>query len=68
MGKIYDVPLSQKYILNIEEAAEYFGIGQKKIRQIVENNETADFVFKNGNRTQIKRKKFEQFIDRTSSV
>lgn len=68
MGKNYEIPLSEKYILNIEEAADYFGIGQKKLRKIVEDNGDGDFVLRNGNRTQIKRKKFEQFIDKVSRI
>ena len=54
--------------LSIEEAAEYFRIGQKRLRQLVEDNPTADYVLMNGNRVQIKRKLFEAYIDVASTV
>lgn len=58
-----EIPIWEKYTLSIEEAAEYFRIGQRRLRQLVEDNPDADFFLMIGNRVQIKRKKFEQFID-----
>lgn len=63
-----EIPVWKKYMLNITEAADYFGIGQKKLRKLVEDDPTADYVFKNGANTKIKRKKFEEFIDKTSCL
>ena len=60
------VPLWQKYMLTITEASEYFNIGEKKIRQIVQENSAADFILNNGVKVLIKRVKFEQFIDAVS--
>ena len=60
---IPSVPLWEKYTLTIREAAEYFHIGEKRLRSIVENNSTADFILRNGNRIMIKRKLFERYID-----
>lgn len=68
MGRVYETPLSEKYTLSIEQAADYFGIGQKKLRQIVEEHTDADFVLRNGAKIQIKRKKFERFIDQTNCI
>ena len=68
MRRNYNTCLSEKYTLSIEEAAEYFGIGQKKLRKIAEEHPDADFVLRNGVKVQIKRKKFERFIDQTSSI
>lgn len=62
------VPIWQKYTLTIEEAAKYFRIGQRKLRQIAEENPCADFILCNGNRIQFKRKKFEKFIDDATVV
>ena len=64
----YLVPIHMKYSLTVSQAAEYFGIGEKKLRQIIDANFSADFLLHNGTRTTIKRKKFEQFLDRTSSI
>ena len=63
-----EIPIWQKYTLSLEEAASYYGIGQKKLRKIVEDNPTADYVLKNGVNIKIKRKMFENFIDQTGCI
>lgn len=68
MEKQEKVPLWERYMLTISEASEYFNIGENKLRLIVDNNEGADFVMQNGNRCMIKRKLFEQFLDRTGAI
>lgn len=62
------IPFWERYTLTIEEAAIYFRIGEKKLRQLTLDNPTADFILMNGNRVQIKRKLFEQYIDSASAV
>ena len=59
----YEIPYWKKYTLSIEEAAAYFRIGEGKLRKLVSENPNADFLLWNGNRVQIKRVKFESFID-----
>ena len=61
------VPLGEKYLLTIKEAAIYFNIGQKKMRRIAEYY-IGDLAIFCGNRYLIKRKKFEDFIDKTSGL
>jgi len=34
----------------------------------IEENQTSDFIIQNGVKTLIKRKKFEAFLDRLSSI
>lgn len=63
-----EIPIWQKYTLSIEEAAEYFRIGQKRLRQLVADNPSADYILLNGNRVQIKRKLFEDYIDTATTV
>lgn len=63
MAKDIVVPVWEKYSLSIEEAAVYFRIGENNIRNIINQNPDADFGFWNGNRKQIKRKLFEQYMD-----
>ena len=60
--------IHNKYVLTLEEAAKYFHIGEKKLRKITEEYNHADFFFMNGNRVLIKKKKFEEFIDRATEV
>lgn len=68
MSNTYEIPYSNKYTLSIEEAAGYFRIGECKLRKIITEDPTADFILWNGNRMQIKRKKFEKFIDRQGAI
>ncbi|MCI9486469.1 MAG: excisionase [Lachnospiraceae bacterium] len=63
-----EVPVWQKYTLSIEEAAEYFRIGQKRLRCLADENPEADFLLFIGNRVQIKRKLFEKYIDAANVV
>lgn len=65
---IKEIPLTEKYTLTIKEASSLFRIGQKKLYKLVQDNPTADFILMNGNRVQIKRKLFEQFIDETTAI
>lgn len=57
------VPIWEKYTLSIEEAAAYFNIGEGRIRNIINENRTADYVIWKGTHAQIKRVKFEKYID-----
>lgn len=54
--------------LTITEASDYFNIGEKKLRQMVQENATADFLLNNGVKVLIKRMKFEQFLDEMCSI
>ena len=63
-----ELPIWEKYTLTIREAAEYFHIGEKKMRQIVDENYNANFILVVGNRAMIKRKLFEQYIGMATVV
>ena len=63
-----DVPIWEKYTLTIEEAAKYFRIGENKLRRLAEENLNAGWGLQNGNRLQIKRKKFEKLIDELDAI
>ena len=63
-----DVPIWEKYTLTIEETAKYFRIGENKLRRLAEENLNAGWVLQNGNRLQIKRKKFEKLIDELDAI
>ncbi len=62
------IPFWEKYTLSIEEAAAYFRIGRDKLYKLVSENKDADFILWNGTRAQIKRKKFENYIDKLNVV
>ena len=61
------LPVSEKYMLTIKEAAAYFNIGIKKLRRIAEDNLGTVAVYC-GNRFLIIRPKFEEFILNSSEI
>ncbi len=63
-----NIPLWNKYILTVEEAAEYYHIGTKKLRGLVMDHPNGDFYLMNGNRLMIKRENFEKFLGAVSSI
>ena len=64
------VPVWERFLLTVKEASEYFNIGENKMHRIANEyiNSEYRFVVQNGNRTMINRKKFEIFLDETSSI
>lgn len=62
------VQIKDKFCLTIEEASDYFNIGEKKLRQIVTENLHSDFVIQNGVKYLIKRERFETFLDEISAI
>ena len=65
---VSNIPLWEKYTLTIEEAARYFRIGENKLRKIAEENLDAKWILMNGNRIQIKRKLFEEYLEKQFSI
>lgn len=57
-----------KYLLPIEEAAQYFGIGEKKLRKIITENLDSGLVIQNGVKYLIKRQQFEAFLNNVTSI
>ena len=56
------VQVKDKFCLTIEEAAEYFNIGEKKLRRIIADHMDSGLVIQNGVKILIKRKRFEVFL------
>ena len=61
------LPVNERYSLSINEAAQYFGIGIKKMRRLAEDN-LDGFAVYSGNRYLIIRSKFEEFLQKTSTI
>ena len=61
------VPVSEKYMLTIKEAAPYYNIGMKKLRRLAEDNLGVFSVY-SGNRYLIVKTKFEDFIQNSSEI
>ena len=62
-----EIPLWEKMNLTLEEAAAYSNIGIHKLR-ILTDSEDCDFVLWVGSKRLIKKKKFQEFIDRQYSI
>ena len=61
------VPLHEKFLLSVVEAAAYFGIGQNRISELA-LQDGCKFVVFVGNKKLIKRKKFEEFLDEQYAI
>lgn len=55
------VPIPQKLLITVDEAAEYSHIGTQRIRELLEEPD-CDFVLKKGSYSLIKRIKFERYL------
>lgn len=54
--------INEKYMLTVKEAAEYYNIGTKSLRRIVENGEKK-FAVSCTNKVMIIRRRFEEYLD-----
>ena len=63
-----DIPVWNRYLLTIVEAAQYYHIGEKKLRQLVDIHPNGDFYVQVGNKVLIKKERFENFIDESSAI
>ena len=57
------IPIWEKSNLTLEEAAAYSGIGINKLRQLT-NDEDCAFVLWLGTKRLIKRRKFDEYIEK----
>jgi len=62
------VPTYRKYTIGIDVAARYYGIGTKKLRQIIADNPGGDFFLEIGRHVLIKRRQFEAYLDNASAL
>lgn len=61
-----DVPIWEKVLLTIDEAAALFSIGEKSLREKA-NEPDCEFVLYKGTHKLIKRKKLEEYIESIST-
>ena len=62
------IPINEKFTLTITEASEYFNIGDKKLRRIINESIDSGLFIQNGVKTLIKRKKFEDYLNNLTSI
>lgn len=61
MSDIYQIPIYKKINLTVKEAAAYSGIGENKIRELVQSPH-CPFLLMNGRNILIKRLPFEEWL------
>lgn len=64
---IIEVPIWEKSNLTLDEAEVYSGIGKDKLRKIT-NEQNCKFVLWNGSKRLIKRKLFDEYIEKCFSI
>lgn len=64
---VKEVPIWEKSNLTVEEAAAYTGIGINKIREM-SNGDNCPFVLWVGNKRLIKRRKFDEYVEKQFSI
>lgn len=62
-----EIPLSEKLVWTVREAAAYSNIGEPTIRELAKQPDCT-FSFRVGRKINIKRKEFEEWIARTSQI
>ena len=67
MNKTIEIPIYQKQNLTIEEGAVYSNIGQGKLREMTDND-NCRFVIWVGKKRLIKRKMFDEYIEKQFSI
>ena len=61
------VPVWEKELLSVKEAAAYFGIGENKIREMTDG-QTCQYVLWVGTKRLIKRRLFQQVLEQQYSI
>lgn len=64
---VKEIPIWEKSNLTLEEAAAYSNIGINTIRKL-SNEESCNWVLWIGSKRLIKRRKFDEFIEKAYSV
>lgn len=63
-----EVLLWKKYALTLLEAAQYFGIGERKLQQIADDNRDTGIVIYNGVKLLFKRERFSEWLNEVNSI
>ena len=63
-----NLSIAHKYSLSVSEAALYFGIGEKRLRAIINETQGADYILEIGTHIRIKREKFEEYLNNATAL
>lgn len=57
-----------KVLLTIQETSSVFGIGQHTLRKLFQSSPNADYLFRIGTKTLVKRGLFEDYINKETEL
>ena len=60
--------IEDKFLLSIKEASSLFGIGQHRLREIVSEDYDCKYHLMLGRNIKIKRKSFEEFLNKVEQI
>lgn len=60
--------MSEKYLLSIKEASELYGIGQHRLREIINEDYEYKYHLMIGRVIKIKRQQFEEFLNNVEQI
>lgn len=66
--RLKGLPIWEKPLLTVVEAAKYFQIGESNIRRLTREYKDEDFIQWKDSRVLIRREAFEKFLDRTNEI
>ena len=66
--KMKELPIWEKPLLTVVEAAKYFQIGEGNIRRITREHKEKEFILWKDNRVYIRREAFESFLDQINEI
>ena len=59
---------NNKYLLSIKEASSLFGIGQRRLREIISEDYEYKYHLMLGRVIKIKRENFEEFLNKVEQI
>ena len=62
------IPVWEKSSLTIDEAAEYSVIGRQKLREMTDKEDCPFVIWVSENKRLIRRKKFDDYLDKAFSI
>ena len=62
-----DIRINEKALLTLEETSEYSSIGIHRIRALTDDPR-CPFVFYNGKKKLVKRKAFDEWVEKTYEI
>jgi len=61
------IEIKDKWILTVEEASAYSSIGVRRLQELL-RDPSCKFVLRNGSKKLVKRKEFEEYLDKSYAI